>query len=97
MVGLSIEVHIDPVKRFEFLQTFDLMTRKSEFEKGCCSKTIYEKVGDPNCFLWIDCWESEESLTAYLDSDRFKSMLGAAQVLGSKVDIRKMKFEETDA
>jgi quinol monooxygenase YgiN len=96
MVGLTIEVHIDPAKRFEFLQTFELMTQKAETEKGWCSKTIYEKVGAPNCFLWMNCWETEASLSAYLDSDRFKSLLGAAQVLGSRVQIQKITFKDTD-
>jgi quinol monooxygenase YgiN len=96
MVGLTIEVHIDPAKRFEFLQTFELMSQKANTEKGCRSKTIYEKVGNPNCFLWMDCWESEASLAAYLDSDRYRSLLGAAQVLGSRVQIQKITFKETD-
>ena len=44
MVGLEILVKIQPEKRFEFIQTFEFMTRSNHKARDCIGQTLFEKV-----------------------------------------------------
>ena len=88
MVGLEILVKIQPEKRFEFIQTFEFMTRSNHKARGCIGQTLFEKSNEPNSFLWMEEWKNNESLGSYRQTERFRSLLGAIDVLGSLVKIR---------
>jgi len=88
MVGLEILAKIQPNKRYEFLQTFELMTQSNRKASDCIRQTLFEKSNEPNSFLWIEDWKNSESLESYRQTDKFRSLLGAIDVLGSLVKIR---------
>jgi quinol monooxygenase YgiN len=88
MVGLEILVKIQPEKRYEFLQTFELMTQSNSKAQDCIEQTLFEKSNESNSFLWIEEWKNDESLESYRQTEKFQSLLGAIDVLGSLVKIR---------
>ncbi len=94
MVGLEILVKIQPEKRFEFIQAFGLMTQSNHKASGCIEQTMFEKSNEPNVFLWIEEWKNSESLTSYRQTERFRSLLGAIDVLGSLLKIRTFSLIE---
>jgi quinol monooxygenase YgiN len=94
MVGLEILVKIQPEKRFEFIQTFEFMTQTSYKARDCIEQTLFEKSNEPNSFLWIEDWKNNESLESYRQTEKFRSLLGAIDVLGSLVKIRTFTFIE---
>ncbi len=81
-VGLEIWATIKPQHRFEFLQTFSCEPTAEESHAGCLSRTLYENTGKPHQFLWVEQWRSAEALNAYRQSERYRSLLGAIEVLG---------------
>ena len=87
MVRLEILVKINPEKRFEFTQTFDVMMQPDHRPRDCIKQLLFEKTGEPNAFLWVEDWKNTESLEVYTQGQRFKSMLGAVEVLGSLTKI----------
>ena len=94
MVGLEILVKIQPDKRFEFIQTFDLMTQSNRKARNCIGQTLFEKSNETNSFLWVEDWKNRESLESYRQTEKFRSLLGAIDVLGSLVKIRTFTFIE---
>ena len=97
MIGLEILVKIVPTKRYEFLQTFELMVqRKPKMPEmsGRAGQSLFEKSDEPNCFLWMEEWRSAEKLASYRKSDHFRSLLGAVDVLGHLVSIRTHEIKE---
>lgn len=94
MVGFEILVKIKPEKRFEFLQTFELMhicvDKKSDF----VGQVLFEKISEPNCFLWTEDWKTGESLEAYRQTDQYRALLGAIEVLGALINIRTFTLKE---
>jgi len=94
MVGLETLVKIQPEKRVEFLQAFELLTQPSRNTRNCIEQTLFEKTGEPNAFLWKENWKTEESLSAYRQTEQFRSLLGAVEVLGTLVKIRKVTLTE---
>jgi quinol monooxygenase YgiN len=94
MIGLEILVKIQPEKRYEFLQTFEILTQANHKARDCIEQTLFEKSNEPNSFLWIEDWKNSESLESYRQTEKFRSLLGAIDVLGSLVKIRTFTFIE---
>jgi quinol monooxygenase YgiN len=88
MVSLEILAKIQPGKRYEFLQTFEILTQANHKARDCIEQTLFEKSNEPNSFLWIEDWKNSESLESYRQTEKFRSLLGAMEVLGSLIKIR---------
>lgn len=82
MVGLEILVSIQSGQRQEFLQTIDLFRCQQDKKDARIDGSIFETVGTPNQFLWVEKWTDWRSLDNYMKTSRFKALLGAVQVLG---------------
>jgi quinol monooxygenase YgiN len=82
MVGLEILISIQSGQRQEFLQTIDMFCSQREKDKARIGCKIFETVGTPNQFLWVEKWTDQRLLDDYMKSARFKALLGAIQVLG---------------
>ena len=82
MVGLGILVTIKSEQRYEFLQTTDLFCCNREVDQSRIGCSIFETVGNPNQFLWVEKWTDQVLLDEYMKTERFKALLGAIQVLG---------------
>jgi quinol monooxygenase YgiN len=94
MVGLEILVKIQPAKRFEFIQAFELLTQSKHKARNCTGQALFEKIEEPNAFLWMEDWKNNESLESYRRTEQFRSLLGAVEVLGSLIKIRTFTLTE---
>jgi quinol monooxygenase YgiN len=94
MVGLEILVRIHPEKRMEFIQAFDLMTKRDGPNGSRIELAIFEQLQEQNTFLWIEHWETFESLTHYYQENKFKSLMGAIEILGQLIYKRSFSIEE---
>jgi len=87
MVGLEIEFIIHPEKRTEFLQMVDWFAEGERTEK-----VVYEQIGTPNCFLWVERCSSISALQDYCRSKKHKAVLGAMDVLGRVVSVNTVAY-----
>ena len=92
MVGLEILIQVKTNKRQEFLQAFEMLSKLGTQQDACLNQSLFEDVVTPNRFLWVEKWSASEPLEDHVGTNRFKTMLGAVQVLGSLEDLR---FVET--
>ena len=93
MVGFEILVKLDPDKRQEFLHTFKLLTRPDKRSKECLGQNLFEDTGDSSRFMWFEYWEDPKTLEEHLKTDRFQSLLGAIDVLGTLEELRTVHFK----
>lgn len=89
MVGLEIQIQLVKEKRKEFLQAFEFLACKS---KACIGQYLYEDLGKDNRFLWTEHWKGLKALEDHMRSDRFKSLLGAIDVLGELENLHIVEF-----
>jgi quinol monooxygenase YgiN len=98
MIGLQILMDIPSKHRHELLQAFEMLSNKQEngpkCTAGCLDRGIFESMGTANRFLWMEKWTDLESLEVYMNTDRFKALLGAIQVLGKLDAIHKGELIE---
>ena len=82
VIGLELRIQIRPEKRAEFLQMREML-RGKEQSSDCVDLKVYEEVDGSNSFLWLERWKGKEPLERYMDSDQFRVLLGAIDVLGA--------------
>jgi hypothetical protein len=99
MFALRILARVPAEKRQEFLES---LTALGATEGGLCRKLLLKDVTDETHYCWMGDCDSEEELDAFMKSDTFRAIRGAAQVLGtledvSIVEIRRGFFGEETA
>ena len=98
MIGLEIFMHIPSMHRYELLQAFEIFSHKQEKSPersgACLDRNIFECIGTPDSYLWMEKWTDLNSLEEYMKTDRFKALLGAIQVLGDLDAIHKSVLSE---
>ena len=82
MILLKIETQIDSAKRLEFEQAirFIISSKVEDNRKHHCR--IYQDIEIPESFIYMEDWDNEESIRAYMKTDGFKSLIGSMKVLG---------------
>ncbi len=94
MVGLEIQVRVAKEKRQEFLQTCEFLAQAKDRIHACVGQTLFEEVSETNRFLYVEQWTDSGLVESYLASDRFRTLLGAIEVLGKLEDLRIVEFKQ---
>lgn len=94
MVGFEILVKINPEKRVEFLQAFEMVKHIDQQKDSRIELELFEEVQRANTFLWVEHWDNNESLSQYYRNNKFISMMGAIEVLGQLIHKRAFSIIE---
>ena len=90
-VGIEVLSKIPPENRREFIQSFKILPQYEDCSENCVFHMLFEDVGDMNRFLWVEHWVDKKTLEQYLQSDRFKTILGAIEALGELVHLKRIQ------
>lgn len=88
MIGFEISIEVKNEKRREFLQSFEMFSRIPFEHNDCIKRMLFESVTMPNSFLWVEYWNSENSLKSHMESDQFHGLMGAVDTLGELKEIQ---------
>ena len=94
MIGLEITVKINPQKRMEFLQVFEMQQASDGLYLERISLQLFEKINETNTFLWQEEWKSAKSLALYWQDNKFRATMGAISILGELINFNQVIFEE---
>jgi quinol monooxygenase YgiN len=92
-VGIEVMSKVPPEKRQEFIQSFKILPQFEGCKDNCVFHRLFEDVGELNRFLWVEHWSNETTLEKYLQSDRFKTILGAVDALGELIHFNKIEVK----
>ena len=92
-VGIEVLSKVPPEKRQEFIQSFKVLPQFEGCRDNCVFHRLFEDVEELNRFLWVEHWRNEKALGKYLESDRFKTILGAVDALGELIHFNKIKLK----
>ena len=84
MFTLRLLARVPAEKRQEFLDSLTSLTAK---KGGLCRKLFLEDVTDQTLYCWMGDCDSAAELEAFVSSDTFRAIRGAAQVLGTLEDV----------
>jgi len=94
MVGIEILVKINPEKRVEFLQAFDMLEQLDHLGERRLDLELFEQIKEPNTFLWLEHWDNKESLSSYYENNKYRAMMGAIDIMGQIVNKRTFSVRE---
>jgi len=97
MVGLEIMLRLRPDKRHEFLQACELIMRSKKKDWACVNQSLFEKVTGSNHLLWLERWADSDLLHDHLMSERFRTLIGAIEVLGTLEDVKLVELRDIPA
>jgi quinol monooxygenase YgiN len=99
MKAMKVVVKIRPEKRKEFLQTLSFLDADRTGQDGSGRSMLYE-TDDNTGFCLVYTWATQEALERYLDSEQYRVLQGALEVLGEGLAISVAEgvgFQPTDA
>ena len=94
-IGIEVLSKIPAENRREFIQSFKILPQFADCKKGCTYNQLFEDVGKLNRFMWVEHWTDKKSLESYLESERFKTIMGAIDALGEMIHFNKIKITRT--
>jgi quinol monooxygenase YgiN len=92
-VGIQILSKFPPENRREFIRSFKTLPQFDGCRKNCSFYRLFEDVGELNSFLWVEYWRNENAMKEYLQSNRFKTFMGAIETLGELIHFNKVQFQ----
>jgi quinol monooxygenase YgiN len=94
-VGIQVLSKFPPENRREFIRSFNTLPQFDGCRKNCSFYRLFEDVGELNSFLWVEYWRNENAMEAYLQSNRFKTLMGAIETLGELIQFNKVQIQNT--
>jgi quinol monooxygenase YgiN len=79
MIVVVGRVSSDADKREELIRVGQTVAAASVEEPGCVSYRLYEDVGTPNEFVFVEEWESQEALQAHFATPHVRDFMRAIQ------------------
>ena len=84
MVVATIRLLVAADYHRELLQTVQSLLRPIKQQEGCLGVHLYCEIGGQDALCMIEEWETQEDLSAHLQSNAFAVLLGAARLLLQK-------------
>ena len=81
MILLYIRMKVLSEKRMELSQTIASLSGSIRMEKGCRRCDFCQSIEDGNRIFLLEEWDTEESLKTHLESDNFRVLRGAMNLL----------------
>ena len=95
-VGIHVLSKFPPENRREFIRSFKILPKFDGCRKNCRFSRLFEDVGELNSFLWVEYWRNEDAMEEYLQSNRFKTFMGAVETLGELIQFNKVQFQNLE-
>jgi quinol monooxygenase YgiN len=81
MITRIVKLTLQPDKSTAFLDIFNDSRPIILNSKGCSYVQVLRDTKQPNVFFTYSCWDSEDNLNAYRDSELFKNIWERAKTL----------------
>ena len=94
MKAMTVIVKVRAEKQEEFLHAIRSLNGDGEKHEGLKKFTLCQEIDDKNGFSLIYEWETQGDLNRYLDTEKFRVLLGALRVLCEKSEIRSRHLSE---
>ena len=95
MVGLELSIRCDPAQRAELKRSLEDLCGEVERAGACLECRVYQALGAPDRFLWLQWWRSQGQLEDFLASRGFRTLVGAVKVLATLESARIVDLQDS--
>ena len=79
MIVVVGRVQTDADKRDELIRVGRAVAAASRMEAGCVSYCLYESTENPNEFVFVEEWESQDALTRHFATAHIREFMQASR------------------
>ena len=87
MINVRVDLLVRPGKRRELLQSICDLKNKIASEVGCSACEVFQNPDNPDDFVLLERWDSEEQARAHVASENLALLVGAGSVLSQRVNV----------
>lgn len=88
MIIVTLRIKVPGGRRKDFLDSARLIAGPTQVQPGCISCRFYQDLGDPDAVLFMEEWESRESLDHHIKSDLYRIVLSLMELSGEPPEIK---------
>jgi quinol monooxygenase YgiN len=92
-VGIEVLSKISSENRREFIQSYKVLPQLEGSSDTRFFNMLFEDVEEMNRFLWVEHWHNKNAMEEYLQSDRFKTIMGAIETLGELIHFNRIEVK----
>ncbi len=73
MVYVIATIHVRSEHRADFLENARIVISATVKEAGCQSYDLFSSITEPNCFVFVERWETREALSRHFETPHLKA------------------------
>ncbi|HVP03903.1 MAG TPA: putative quinol monooxygenase [Solirubrobacteraceae bacterium] len=77
MIVVTARVHIPAASRERFLEVATTMCTRSRAEDGCIGYRVYEDLEQPERYVFVEEWASDDALARHFQQEHTAAFLSA--------------------
>ena len=79
MIVFTLQLKVEPQKRWDVLRTIHSMTGPTMARHGCLHCSLYSDTSNDDELILLEKWESQEALEGHIRSDEFRKVMSAME------------------
>ena len=96
MVIVTLLFKVPGERRKDFLDSARLIVGPTKVLPGCTSCGFYQNLNDPDTVLFVEEWESRESLDRHIKSESYRIILSLLELSGEPPKIKINTVSKTE-
>jgi len=96
MIIAMLRIKVPGKRRKDFLDSAQLIIGPTKVQPGCISCGFYQDLYDPDAILFVEEWESRESLDHHIKSDLYRIILSLLELSRELPEIKLSTISKTE-
>ncbi len=96
MIIATLRIKVPGERRKDFLDAARLILEPTKVQPGCTSCGFYQDVDDPDAILFVEEWESRESLDHHIKAEPYRILLSLMELSVEPPEIKLNTISKTE-
>ena len=96
MIYVLATVAVRPEHRADFLENARSVIGATVKEAGCHSYDLMSSITEPNCFVFVERWDSRDALAAHFETPHLKEWSRVSAAYVEKVTVEVVHPEKVE-
>ena len=96
MIITTMRIKVPGERRKDFLDSAQLIIGPTRVQSGCIGCSFYQDLDEPDAILFVEEWESRESLDKHIKSDSYRVILSLMELSTENPEFKLNTISETE-
>ena len=96
MIITTMRIKVPGERRKDFLDSAQLIIGPTRVQPGCIGCSFYQDLDEPDAILFVEEWDSRESLDKHIKSDSYRVILSLMELSTENPEFKLNTISETE-